>query len=333
MNATETIPATQRTITSLRAYPQSWYLVARSKHLRPAGILSLDFLGHSIVLFRTRTNSIHALDAHCAHMGAHLGKGQVIEDCLRCPLHHWTYDTTGQCAAMPNSKGQRTWPVEERFGNIFIFNGPRPLFPLPSFESTGDTLRTKIGRPVTIRCPWVAVVANAFDMQHLNVVHGRALIEEPIVEQPDSHRLRLRYRSRVTGKSLADMLTKWLSKNEINVTITCWGGTILTVESQVGRAKTTMFLGIMPGDNSVTATPIFGTQKSRFPGWDWLKVRITAWLFSHFMQKDVSIVEDMRFKVVMNDLPVGSPLRLFLDFLDHLPAEDGGKNVPRGTFC
>lgn len=322
MNATDAPSTSQRTITSLRAFPQSWYLVAPSKSLRRGGILSLEFLGQPLVLFRTSSGAVHALDAHCSHMGAHLGKGKVVDDCLRCPLHHWTYDGSGKCDAMHSFAGQRTWPVEERFGNIFLFNGSHPLFPFPSFEFAPENeLRTRIGRPVHLRCAWVALAANAFDMQHLSVVHGRELVDAPKVEQPDAHRLRLLYTSRVTGRGLADRITKWLSGDRIHVRITCWAGTILIVESEVGRAKTTMFLALTPSGPIVTASPVFGTRKSRVPGLDRLKLRIISWLFSHFMYKDVSIVEDMRFKVVMADQAPGSPLRCFLDFLDGLAVE------------
>lgn len=116
---------------------------------------------------------------------------------------------------------------------------------------------------------------------------------------------------------------KWLSGDRIHVRITCWAGMILIVESQVGRAKTTMFLALTPNGPIVTASPIFGTWKSRVPGLDRLKLRIISWLFSHVMYKDVSIVEDMRFKVVMADQAPGSPLRCFLDFLDGLAVETG----------
>jgi len=351
MNATDAPSTSQRTITSLRAFPQSWYLVAPSKSLRKGGVLSLEFLGQPLVLFRTSAGVVHAMDAHCAHMGAHLGKGKVINDCLRCPLHHWTYDGNGRCAtgfAGPGNRNgdfggcqtgpspqpspgvpgegvrgaQRTWPVEERFGNIFLFNGVRPLFEFPSFEFAPENeLRTRIGRPVHLRCAWVALAANAFDMQHLSVVHGRELVDAAKVEHPDPHRLRLLYTSRVTGRGLADRITKWLSGDRIHVRITCWAGTILIVESQVGRAKTTMFLALTPSGPIVTASPVFGTRRSRIPGLDRLKLRIISWLFSHFMYKDVSIVEDMRFKVVMADQAPGSPLRSFLDFLDGLAVE------------
>src|SRR5204862_6064368 len=198
----------------------------------------------------------------------------------------WMYGGDGKCQALGESARARTWPVQERFGNMFVFNGRHALFTLASVESTCDgEVRTRIREPVQLRCAWVAVVSNAFDMQHLSVVHGRALIETPVAEPLDPYRLRLCYRSSVTGRGLADRITKWLSGNEIRVTITCWGGTILTVESQVGRARTTMFMGIMPRGEEVIATPIFGIRKSKLPGWDRLKVRITAWLFSHFMRK------------------------------------------------
>lgn len=322
MTKIESIPAGDRDITSLRAYPRSWYLLDRSSKVRAGQVRSYEFLGHAIVLFRTQTGELHALAAHCAHMGAHLDKGTVVDDCLRCPLHHWTFEGSGSCRSTPHAPGQRSWPIEERYGNIFIFNGARPLFPLPAFRhSANDQLRMRTGKPVDIRCAWVAVAANAFDMQHLSVVHDRALIEPPAVDLLDPFTLRLRYRSHVTGRGLANQFTQWLSGNRIEVEITCSGGTLFTVESRVGRVRTALLLGLMPKDNAVRAAPIFGVRRSKIPGLDRLKGLITTWLFSQFMYKDVAILEDMRFRVMLCDLPASQPLRQFLDFIDRLPAE------------
>ena len=120
---------------------QSWYLVCRSSDVRRSTVLTREFLGRPIVIFRGQSGAVHALAAHCAHMGAHLGRGTVVGDHLRCPLHHWQYDGQGVCRyapgmpAAPQNVRQLAYSVAERYGGVFLFNCLAQLFPSPVFCS------------------------------------------------------------------------------------------------------------------------------------------------------------------------------------------------------
>ena len=49
-----------------------------------------------IVVFRSEDGEqLGAFWNQCVHMGADLSKAQVIDDCLRCALHHWEFDKQG----------------------------------------------------------------------------------------------------------------------------------------------------------------------------------------------------------------------------------------------
>jgi phenylpropionate dioxygenase-like ring-hydroxylating dioxygenase large terminal subunit len=75
--------------------------------------------------------------AWCPHIGADLSVGQVLDGRLRCAYHHWSFDRTGACAHIPSGDkipdGARifTYPAEERWGLVWVFNGQRADFPLP----------------------------------------------------------------------------------------------------------------------------------------------------------------------------------------------------------
>jgi aminopyrrolnitrin oxygenase len=311
-------------VLALRTYPRSWYLVCQSRDVARGAVVSRELLGHAIVLFRTQEGEIHALSAHCPHMGTHLGGGTVVDDCLRCPMHHWAFDGSGQCRTQPAA--QRAWPVAERFGSVFVFFGDEPLFGLPVFDAAAESeLCTGAGRPVEISCPWVAIAANGFDAQHLSAVHQRALREPPDLESIDRHRLRLRYVSRVTGKGLVDRVTKWLSQDHVRVSITCWGGTLFTVESRLGKVQSMLLLGIRPtAGGRVEVTPVVAMKRARIGLWDGIRVRLSLWLFTCFLKKDLAILQEMRFQAPGPFLPTDEPLRLFLEYLDGLPAAPGG---------
>ena len=305
---------------------QSWYLVCRSADVRPGTVLTREFLGRPIVIFRGQSGTVHALAAHCAHMGAHLGRGTVVGDHLRCPLHHWQYDGQGVCrhapgmAAAPLNVRQFAYPVAERYGGVFLFNGPAPLFPPPAFRSVAETeLRVGHGRPVRLRCPWFAVAANGFDLQHLETVHHRVLREPPSVELLDPYRLQFRYVSRVVGHSLADRTVRWLSRDRVVVTVICWGGSVMTVESTLGRARSTLLLSLMPVPGGTEVIPIVGVRRGRAAVADALRGLVSRWLFLTFLRHDVAILNDMHFAPRL-PLQGNEPLQRYLEFLDGLPS-------------
>src|SRR5262249_13349123 len=115
------------------AYPSSWYLFCAARELRN-GPLSRDLLGRRLVAFQTEGGRPVLLDARCAHLGADLGRGCVVGETLRCPFHHWAYGPDGRCThipampAVPAFARQMAYPVQERHGLVFVFNGPEPLF-------------------------------------------------------------------------------------------------------------------------------------------------------------------------------------------------------------
>ena len=305
---------------------RSWYLVCRSADVRPGAVVGREVAGRPVAIYRERGGALHALSAHCAHMGAHLGGGTVTGDRLRCPLHGWEYDGQGVCrhspglAAPPAYARQRAYPVAERYGGVFVFDGPEPLFPPPAFSTVDDAeLRVGYGRPVRLACPWFALAANAFDGQHLQTVHQRILHAPPEVAALDRYRLQLRYVSRVAGQSPADRAIRRLSRDRIAVTITCWGGTVLTIESDLGRTRGALLVGLQPDGNATVAQPVVGVRRTGAAPADALRVAVSRWLYSAFLGRDVAILDDMRFRARL-PLPEGEPLAAFLDYLHGLPA-------------
>jgi phenylpropionate dioxygenase-like ring-hydroxylating dioxygenase large terminal subunit len=310
--------------------PRSWYLLCRSRDVRPGQVISRSLGDKPVVIFRGDTGSVHVLAAHCAHMGAHLGRGTVVGDCVRCPLHHWEWDGGGACRSHFGSRGddtdevrQESYPVHEAFGAVFAFNGPEALFDPPGFTDDDRDLRTLVGPPVTLACPWEALVANGFDMQHFETVHGRALREPPVIDSTDPWRTQLRYVSRVTGTGPADRAMKWLSGDRIAVQVTCFGGTNITVHSHAGRTQSQLMLGVLPiGPDRTTITPIFAVRRNRWGPLQAAQLMVSRWLFSSFLRKDVSVMEQMRWRPRVDGMPASRSLEHMLQFMASLPRSD-----------
>src|SRR5277367_7101993 len=85
--------------------PNGWFAVATSDELRRGEVRPLRAFGRDLVMFRTASGQPAVLDAHCAHLGAHLGKGgRVVNETIECPFHRWRYDAGGQCNEIPYAR-------------------------------------------------------------------------------------------------------------------------------------------------------------------------------------------------------------------------------------
>lgn len=131
--------------------PTGWFVIGWSHEL-PAGTTQpLTVFGQEIVLYRSDTGEAHCLEANCRHLGAHLGYGgRVVDDCVVCPFHGWTWGPDGRNVAVPegNTSKRRieTWPVCERNGIIYLWHdvaGQPPQWTMPDlFDELQDEYPT-----------------------------------------------------------------------------------------------------------------------------------------------------------------------------------------------
>jgi phenylpropionate dioxygenase-like ring-hydroxylating dioxygenase large terminal subunit len=182
-------------------YPNGWFQVGYSEDVKPGGVLPLKYFGHDLVLFRTEEGKAHLLDAHCPHMGAHLGYGgKVDRGCVRCPFHAWRYDGTGQCVEVPYSAKipprarVRSWHLTEVNGLLLAWHhlGGQPpswtIDPIPE-HGAADWTEYELRR-WKIRTHNQEMAENAVDSAHFHYVHGT--LEMPTSRaQVDGHVLRV----------------------------------------------------------------------------------------------------------------------------------------------
>jgi nitrite reductase/ring-hydroxylating ferredoxin subunit len=159
--------------------PYGWFLVATSAELPRGGTLTLRYFGEELVLFRGEDGRAHCLEAHCPHLGAHLGEGGcVVENTLSCPFHGWRFAGDGRCVAVPYSDkvprvGVRAWPVDERGGFLFLWHdedGTGPTFQLPAVDDEAWT-PTRI-TTWTLRSHPQELMENTADIAHFGHLHG-----------------------------------------------------------------------------------------------------------------------------------------------------------------
>ena len=240
-------------------YVQSWYAVLPSRALRRGTAQTVQVLGRKITLFRDAGGEAHALDARCPHLGSDLGLGTVSGTTLRCRFHGWAFDGSGACAG--SERRAVAYPVEERYGVIWIFNGPAPLFPLPAFDGIAFALK-----PQTIGCHPHVIAANGLDLTHFEPLHQMTLLEEPILEQPDAFRSVMSMRVRFTARGWTDRMLRALGGSDVAVTFTTYGGNMASIEALLGRVPVRVLFTHRPdGTRSHSRTFAFARRRAQLP--------------------------------------------------------------------
>jgi nitrite reductase/ring-hydroxylating ferredoxin subunit len=136
--------------------------------------IRVNYWGSPVVIFRTESGRIGALEDVCPHRRVPLSSGTVRGEELRCTFHGFTFDTEGRCVSIPafmgvdsgfrSGCGIRRYLVREALGLAWISNDPAALFPedLPSEPDTEvSSLFFEVGGDVRV---W---------MDHwLDITHG-----------------------------------------------------------------------------------------------------------------------------------------------------------------
>ena len=146
-----------------------WYVACLTSELKAGVPLARTVFGVPLVLFRDPAGQPVALFDRCLHRNARLSAGVVMNGCLSCPYHGWTYNGAGQCVEIPSlgpdqrghcldEAGHRSagldlapadvgrvpaWATCEQEGLVYVYPGAdpsaarRPPMGLPHFGEAG----------------------------------------------------------------------------------------------------------------------------------------------------------------------------------------------------
>lgn len=167
------------------AYANGWSRIALTEDLAAGEVQAIRYFGRELVLFRTRSGEARVLDAHCRHLGAHLGRGGTVDgEGIRCPFHAWCWDGAGNCIDIPYAKRippsakLRAWPVCERNGFVFMHfhsEGEPPSDEVPEVPEYADPEWSPFTRlRWKIRARSYDMGENAVDDVHFRYLHGAA---------------------------------------------------------------------------------------------------------------------------------------------------------------
>ncbi|MFE1771391.1 aromatic ring-hydroxylating dioxygenase subunit alpha [Streptomyces sp. NPDC059008] len=171
-------------------YPSGWFCLALSREVPAGAVVNRRFMGRDLVLYRTRGGVLRVVDAHCPHLGAHLGAGGVVEgEHLVCPFHRFAFDVEGSCAKAPGGAPPRAtlaqYTVRERGEIIYVWHGHDAAPPAwePS-ELPDDRFAPAASWSTLLASHPQEVMESFVDYQHQPIVHNVALREvAPLVDE------------------------------------------------------------------------------------------------------------------------------------------------------
>ncbi len=175
-------------------FPTGWFAIAASHEIGAGEVKPLHNFGVDLVLYRTESGQAVVTDPYCPHLGAHLGYGGKVEgDSIRCPFHHWKFDTTGRCTSVPFAPAPakarlRIWPTAEHNDMILVWydaQGRAPLWEMPDFEQTLAPELQGFATYNDIKTYPQEILENGADWLHFNTIHTTRQLEGGI--DPKSH--------------------------------------------------------------------------------------------------------------------------------------------------
>lgn len=182
-----------------------WYAAAWSRDVEPGALFARTIGEEPVVIFRTQSGTLVALEDRCVHRRAPLSLGRIKGEIIECGYHGLQYDCEGRCVRIPGQKeipGRarvRAYPVIDKWRWAWIWMGDpakadESLIPdvhwneSPGWVSPGDTLH--------MRAHYQLLIDNLLDLSHLSFLHERTIgtgmvAETPMEAEADGDRVRV----------------------------------------------------------------------------------------------------------------------------------------------
>ena len=240
------------------AVPDGWFSVAASADIGIGDVVPLHYLDRELVAYRGEDGNVRVFDAHCPHLGAHLGVGgRVCGDGIVCPFHGWRFDGTGQVVEVPRLERTpprvfaRTWDVRERNDRIFVWHhaqGAPPQYDVTTYRDQGEWTPWRVNT-YRVRIGLQDLTENILDRSHFWTVHD--------MQPPDDDRFEVTFDGPTMVVDQNIKVTAVAEGGfEVRALTTTCGPGIVAVEVEEGPIETLTYITQTPVDDEITEITI-----------------------------------------------------------------------------
>ena len=158
----------------------AWYVAAWSDEVSDSPV-ERRIIGERVVLYRRGDGTPVALAGLCPHRRLPLALGRVEGDFISCGYHGLTFGPDGQCVRVPCQQNVpagadlRSYPLEERYGLIWIWMGdpakadPASIVEIPTWGDPAWGYNR--GPAMRYDCNYLLITDNLLDPSHVAWVH------------------------------------------------------------------------------------------------------------------------------------------------------------------
>ena len=244
--------------------PTGWFCVAASDDLSTGDVKAVRYLDRDLVVFRGEDGAARVFDAHCPHLGAHLGVGgTVCGTGIRCPFHAWRFEGDGRLVEVPDLDvpprvSARAWLTREVNGRVLVWHaadGALPTYePLPYRDDVSAWTPWR-SSSYTVRVHVQDLTENIIDRAHFPAVHDMA--------PPDDKRFDVRFEgpSMVVEQNVKVTAVAETGFEVSTRTTTCGPG-LVAVEVQQHGLEMLTYITQTPVDDELTEIGIHFSMRA-----------------------------------------------------------------------
>lgn len=170
-----------------------WYAVGWSKDIVRSPF-ARTICNEPLVLYRTESGSVVAMEDRCCHRRLPLRLGKVIGDNIQCAYHGLVYEPGGRCVKVPGqhlvppNAQVRTFSTCDRHGLVWVFMGAHELADesrIPDYHWITDPEWGSKGEYFHVEAHYQLIVENLLDLTHLAFVHATTIGNAAVVENAE----------------------------------------------------------------------------------------------------------------------------------------------------
>jgi len=159
----------------------AWYVACWSDEVKAEAMFHRKILEQDVVFYRKANGNPVAVQDRCPHRFIPLHLGKLVGDRIECAYHGLQFDCSGKCVLNPHGDGKipaaakvRTYPVEDRYGMLWIWMGEAEADPslIPDYSvlERSDEYRTTRGK-ITVNSNYELIGENLLDLSHVAYLH------------------------------------------------------------------------------------------------------------------------------------------------------------------
>ncbi len=162
----------------------AWYVAGWSSEFGDE-LRRVTMLNEHLVMYRTSSGDVVALEDRCPHRLLPLSKGKRMGDDIQCGYHGMTFNCSGACVRIPGQDNVpstayvNTFTVVERNQIVFVWMGDpchadeSKLFDMP--ELSDANWHAHQGDALHLQANYLNVAENLVDPAHVSFVHPTTL--------------------------------------------------------------------------------------------------------------------------------------------------------------